>query len=226
MANAAYWHPISIAGEAVMLDLIINGRLEFGLGSGAYQRELDWMKPELDQKDSWQYSVEMLLLVRDLWHVDVAHDGKCWQFPNATSCPKPLQKTVPMWVAARAPITFDYAVANDCNIMSWPLTQPFSAAEKYRNRLDDAITNHGGTYKGSFAMMRHTSVYGAPTDRQSSLDTIRAVLSQFGNLMMKSGEVRNGFSDPVPLETIEGNFRVEPKNSGRQSDVWVTRSSN
>lgn len=116
-----------------------------------------------------------------------------------------------MWVAARAPITFDYAVANDCNIMSWPLTQPFSEAEKYGSQLNDAIANHGGTYRGSFAMMRHTSVYDTPADRQSSLDAIRTVLSQFGNLMMKSGEVRNGFPDPVPLETIEGNFRVEPK---------------
>jgi alkanesulfonate monooxygenase SsuD/methylene tetrahydromethanopterin reductase-like flavin-dependent oxidoreductase (luciferase family) len=169
------------------------------------------MKPGLDQKDSWQYMQEMLPLVRDLWHGDVAHDGKYWQFPTATSCHKPLQETVPMWVAARAPITFDYAVTNDCNIMNWPLTQPFSEAEKYRSQLDDAIADHGGTDKGSFAMMRHTSVYDTPADRQSSLDAIRAVLSQFGNLMMKSGEVRNGFPDPVPLETIEGNFRVEPK---------------
>ena len=66
VANAAYWHLINIAGEAAMLDLISNGRLEFGLGSGAYQREFDRMKPELDQKDSWQYMQEMLPLVRDL----------------------------------------------------------------------------------------------------------------------------------------------------------------
>jgi alkanesulfonate monooxygenase SsuD/methylene tetrahydromethanopterin reductase-like flavin-dependent oxidoreductase (luciferase family) len=54
---------------------------------------------------------EMLPLVRKLWQGDVTHEGTYWQFPSATSCPKPLQGEVPMWVAARSPITFDYAVA-------------------------------------------------------------------------------------------------------------------
>lgn len=46
-ATAAYWHPIKLAGEAAMLDLLSGGRLEFGIGSGAYQREFDRMKPRL-----------------------------------------------------------------------------------------------------------------------------------------------------------------------------------
>ena len=50
VANAAYWHPISIAGEAALLDLLSGGRLEFGLGSGAYQREFDRMKPGSTRK--------------------------------------------------------------------------------------------------------------------------------------------------------------------------------
>jgi alkanesulfonate monooxygenase SsuD/methylene tetrahydromethanopterin reductase-like flavin-dependent oxidoreductase (luciferase family) len=45
VVNAAYWHPINLAGEAALLDLISDGRLEFGIGSGAYQREFDRMFP-------------------------------------------------------------------------------------------------------------------------------------------------------------------------------------
>ena len=36
VAVAPYWHPIRLAGEAAMTDLLTNGRLEFGIGSGAY----------------------------------------------------------------------------------------------------------------------------------------------------------------------------------------------
>ena len=211
VVNAAYWHPIKLAGEAAMLDLLSDGRLEFGIGSGAYQREFDRMMPGLDQRDSWQYMQESLPVVQKLWVGDYAHEGTYWQFPTATSCPKPVQDKVPVWVAARAPITFDYAVEHGCDIMSWPLTMPFSEAEAYRARLDDAIAKNGGRYDGRWAVMRHTAVYDTEEDRSGAMASLRRVLGQFGNLMMKRGEVVNGFPDPVPLEEMAGNARVDPE---------------
>lgn len=211
VANAAYWHPVKLAGEAALCDLLSGGRMEFGIGSGAYQREFDRMFPGLDQKDSWQYMQEMLPLVQKLWAGDVAHEGRFWQFPTATSCPKPLQENVPVWVAARAPITFDYAVQNNCNIMSWPLTMPMSEAETYRGRLDDAKARLNPGYAGTFSLMRHAAIYETDADRAAALSAVRQVLARFGNLMMKSGEVINGFPQPVPLETLDGNARVNPE---------------
>lgn len=210
VANASYWHPINLAGEAAMVDLLSDGRLELGLGSGAYQREFDRMHPGLDQKDSHQFMQEMLPLVRKLWQGDVAHDGAKWQFPTSTSCPKPLQDEVPMWVAARSPGTFDYAVANDCNVMCWPLTLPMSEAVKYKAQLDEAIAKAGG-WNRTFALMRHTAVYETEADRNAVLSAVRSALGRFGNLMMKKGDVINGFPEVVPLEELEGNVRVNPE---------------
>jgi len=167
------------------------------------------MRPGLDQKDSHRYMQEMLPLVRKLWQGDVAHDGENWQFPLATSCPKPVQDTVPMWVAARSPATFEYAVANDCNVMCWPLTMPIAEAERYRTLLDENIAKAGG-WNGTFALMRHTSVYGNAADRTATMGAIRNVLGKFGNLMMKKGEVINGFPENVPLSELDGNVRVDP----------------
>lgn len=218
VANAAYWHPVNIAGEAAMLDLLSGGRLEMGLGSGAYQREFDRMKPGLQQPDSWKYMQEMLPLVQKLWQGDVEHNGEFWQFPTSTSCPKPLQSDVPMWVAARSPITFDYAVANNCNIMCWPLTLPMSEAEKYKTQLDEAIAkssdsngSQNGAWNKTFALMRHTAVYDNDKDRSASINAVRHALGKFGNLMMKKGDVVNGFPDSIPLTELEGNVRVEPE---------------
>ena len=209
VANASYWHPINLAGEAAMVDLLSGGRLELGLGSGAYQREFDRMRPGLNQKDSDRYMQEMLPLVRELWKGDVEHNGENWQFPKATSCPKPVQDNVPMWVAARSPATFDYAVANDCNVMCWPLTMPFSEAEKYKTQLDESIAKAGG-WAGTFALMRHTSVYDTEDDHTATLGAIRNALGKFGNLMMKKGDVVNGFPESIPLKDLAGNVRVDP----------------
>ena len=58
--------------------------------------------------------------------------------------------------------------------------------------------------------MRHTSVWEEEPDHQASIGAIRGVLGQFGNLMTKRGEVRNGFPDAVPLDELDGNVRVDP----------------
>jgi len=210
VANAAYWHPINLAGEAALLDLISGGRLEFGIGSGAYQREFDRMMPGLKQTDSWRYMQEMLPLVQKLWKGDVEHNGTYWQFPKATSCPKPVQSDVPVWVAARSPITFDYAVENNANIMSWPLTKGFEEAELYKSRLDESIARSDKKFNGRFAMMRHTAVYTNNIEQENALNCVRRCLGQFGNLMMVSGDVVNGFPDRVSLDSLEGNAFVEP----------------
>jgi len=95
VAVAAYWHPIKLAGTAAMTDLLSGGRLEFGIGSGAYQREFDRMQPGLKQSDGWRYMNEMLPVLKNLWQGDYEHNGEFWQFPVSTSVPKPVQTPHP-----------------------------------------------------------------------------------------------------------------------------------
>jgi len=210
VATAAYWHPIKLAGEAAFLDLISNGRLEFGIGSGAYQREFDRMHPGLKQSDAWQHMQEMLPAIRALWQGDYAHDGEFWKFPASTSCPKPLQTEVPVWVAARSPITYDYAMREKCHILCWPLTRPFAEAELYKQRLDEAIAKADNGFRPTFALMRHAAVYDNDADRQMALDAIRLVLGQFENLFRNAGDVVNGFPKQIPLEELAGREQYDP----------------
>lgn len=210
VAVAPYWHPIRLAGEAAFTDLISGGRLEFGIGSGAYQREFDRMMPDLKQSDGWRYMHEMLPAVKALWQGDYAHDGEFWTFPSSTSVPKPLQKPhPPIWVAARSPITFDYAVENGCNIMSWPLTRPFSEAELYKQRLVESMAAHPDKPRPRFAMMRHTAVYTHSSERKACIDAVVHVLGQFENLFRNLGDVYNGFPRQIPLEELSGREQYD-----------------
>ena len=210
VVNAAYWHPINLAGEAAFLDLISDGRLEFGIGSGAYQREFDRMHPGLKQTDGWRYMQEMLPVVRALWQGDVEHNGYYWKFPNSTSCPKPLQTEVPVWVAARSPITYDYALREKCHVMSWPLTRGFEEAELYKKQLDEAVAKANNGFQPTFAMMRHAAIYENQADRDEAIRAIQTVLGQFENLFRNLGDVDNGFAKKTPLDELQGREQFQP----------------
>ncbi len=212
---AAYWHPIKVAGEAAFLDLISGGRLEFGIGSGAYQREFDRMHAGLKQSDAWRYMQEMLPAVRALWAGDYAHDGEFWTFPTSTSCPKPLQAEVPVWIAARAPITYDYAVKNGCNIMSWPLTREMSEAELYMSRMAEAMGANPGKRRPTMAMMRQTALYDRKEDWMVPVRAAQRVLSQFENLFKNMGDVENGFPKSIPLDQLGNRAEYDPQMLSR-----------
>ena len=212
VAVAPYWHPINLAGEAALLDLYSNGRLDFGIGSGAYQREFDRMKPGVKQSDGWRYMQEMLPAVKALWAGDYAHDGEFWQFPAATSVPKPLQKPhPPIWVAARAPVSFEYAAAHGCHVMTWPLTRPMSEGETYRRRYDEARAKHPNSPPTTFAMMRHTAVYADKKDWEIPVNAARRQLSQFENLFKNLGDVEAGFPKEIPTADLENRAEYDPK---------------
>ena len=211
VAVAAYWHPIKLAGEAAFLDLISGGRLEFGIGSGAYQREFDRMAPGLKQSDAWRYMQEMLPCVRELWKGDYEHKGEFWSFPTSTAVPKPVQKEVPVWVAARAPITYDYAVREGCNIMSWPLTRGMDEAETYMARLNEAMASNPGAKRPVMAMMRHTALYDRKDDWMTPVRAAQRQLGQFENLFKNLGDVKDGFPKQIPFEDLGNRAEYDPK---------------
>jgi flavin-dependent trigonelline monooxygenase, oxygenase component len=212
VAVAPYWHPIKLAGEAAMADLISGGRLELGVGSGAYQREFDRMAPGLKQTEGWKYMQEILPAILKLWQGDYAHDGEYWKFPLSTSVPKPLQKPhPPLWAAARAPVTYDFAVKHGVNIMSWPFTRPMAEAALYKQRLDEALANNPGKPRPIFAMMRHTAVYDREEDWMVPVRAIQRVLGQFENLFRNLGDVKNGFPKEIALSELANRSEYDPQ---------------
>ena len=217
---AAYWHPIKAAGEAALLDLYSGGRLEFGIGSGAYQREFDRMHPGLQRNDAFHHMFEMLPAVKALWQGDYAHEGEFWSFPAATSVPKPLQKPhPPIWIAARSPDTYDFAVKHECNILSWPLTRPMSEVEAYKGRMESALAANPGKRRPVFATMRHTVVYdredglgGAGQGRDTPVRPVREPVQEPGRRRQRLPP------DDPPLGAGEPG-RVRPADAPHQPDV-------
>ena len=200
---APYWHPIKLAGEVGMIDLLSGGRFEFGIGKGAYQREFDRMAGGMNQNIGVPMMQEMLPLLKGLWQGDIEHDGEYWSFPSATACPKPVQQPhPPIWVAARDPGTFDWAIKNGCDIMTWALTRPFQEVETYMGRFETALADNPGAKRTRFMTMRHTAIYEKSGDSEVYTDAVIRQGTQFENLFRELAPVLNGFPqqpDPALL---------------------------
>ena len=155
---------------------------------------------------------EMLPVVKALWQGDTEHDGEFWSFPLATSVPKPLQRPhPPIWAAARAPITYDFAVKHGLNILSWPLTRPMSEVELYKSRLDQAMADNPGCGRPIFATMRHTCVYDREADWEVPVRAAQRQLSQFENLFKNIGDVRDGFPKAIDVAELKNRDEYDPK---------------
>jgi alkanesulfonate monooxygenase SsuD/methylene tetrahydromethanopterin reductase-like flavin-dependent oxidoreductase (luciferase family) len=114
--------------------------------------------------------------------------------------PKPLQQPhPPVWVAARDPGTFDWAIKNGCNIMTWALSRPFAEVELYKERFETALKNNPGVARPAFMTMRHTSIYERPGDWGAPMRAAIRQTGQFENLFKNLGGVTNGFVDTMDV---------------------------
>ncbi|WP_299988813.1 LLM class flavin-dependent oxidoreductase [uncultured Ruegeria sp.] len=199
---APYWTPIRLAGEAAMCDVLTGGRLELGLGRGSYQYEFDRMAGGLPQGEGGRYLREIIPAVQALWQGDYAHDGEIWQFPSVACVPKPLQKDPPMWIAARDPNTFEFALQNNCNILSTALRRPFEEVETLVTRFNETQASVPGSAHLQHTTMRLAAVYDDQAGRD---DAVRGAINfgrNFENLFKGIGKVTNGFPEPVDFDIV------------------------
>ena len=210
---APYWHPVKLAGEAALFDLLSGGRLEFGIGKGAHQREFDRMASGMEMNLGVPMMQEMLPVLKALWRGDYEHNGEYWSFPTATACPKPPQRPhPPIWVAARDPGTFDWAVRQGCSVMTWALTRPFAEVETYMARFEASLAANPGLERPRFMTMRHTAIYEKPETRGVYLDAVRNQGRQFENLFRKLAPVVDGFAQAPDPALLTNQAEYEPSN--------------
>jgi alkanesulfonate monooxygenase SsuD/methylene tetrahydromethanopterin reductase-like flavin-dependent oxidoreductase (luciferase family) len=93
-------HPARVAERIAMLDLVSNGRVEFGTGAGASETELGGFLVTQDEKKAmWAEALEVAvrLLTEDPF---TGHKGKYVTMPHRNVVPKTYQKPhPPLWQA-------------------------------------------------------------------------------------------------------------------------------
>ena len=202
---APYWHPIRLAGEAGLLDVISDGRLELGIGRGAYAYEFERMGGGISVEASRASLLELVPAIKALWEGDYAHQGTAWSFPATTAVPHPVQDPhPPIWISARHPDVFRFAVDNRCHVMATPLHLRFDEVIALRERLDRAVADSGDGWQPQLMMLRNTGVYDSPARIPDYVTALIDHMRYFDTLFQNVGGVHRGFVDKADLARVSG----------------------
>ncbi len=113
-------NPVRVAEDWAMVDVLSEGRLNFGAGRGYQPREFEAMRA--DANLSRDVFAEALDVVLGLWNSDglFSYQGHHFEFSDIEIYPKPIQQPVPVWVAAVSPSTFQLVADRGLQVITGP----------------------------------------------------------------------------------------------------------
>lgn len=199
---APFWHPVRLASEAALVDVLSGGRLELGVARGAYQFEFDRIVPGLGAMDGGAYLRELVPLLRRLWAGDADHDG-LWTFPLTTSVPKPVNSGgPPIWIAAREAESHEFAVSQGCNVCCTPLSKDDAEVEDLVAKFEAAVAAHPERPRPKLMMLRHACVVEHEDEVDAAAEAVRGWYGQFEHWIKNDGTVREGHLESIPIDQL------------------------
>lgn len=220
---APFWHPIKLAGEAAMTDMITGGRLELGVARGAYSYEYERIMPGMDAWEAGLRMRETTPLLRQLWEGDCAHDGEFYSFPSTSSAPKPVQTGgPPIWIAARDPNSHAFAVQGGFNVQVTPLWQGIEEIETLMSRFNDACAEHEGK-RPKIMLLHHTYVASDADDADLAARELSRFYNYFGAWFQNKRPVQQGLIETIPEGDMAGNAMMAPEKLRRDLTIGTTQ---
>jgi alkanesulfonate monooxygenase SsuD/methylene tetrahydromethanopterin reductase-like flavin-dependent oxidoreductase (luciferase family) len=134
----ALHNPVTVAEEYALLDVISDGRLDFGVGRGYQPGEFKGHNiPLSESRGRFEESLE---IIEGLWSTpDFSYEGKFYNVDHLTLYPRPVQERVPLRVAAVSPDSFERVARMHKDLMCAPSITPLekikASLDIYRNTL-------------------------------------------------------------------------------------------
>lgn len=137
----AYNHPVRVAERIATLDILSDGRVDFGTGRSGTPAELEGFG--IDPAESRAMWEEAVRVIPRMWLEEpFSYQGRYVSIPPRSVIPKPLQKPhPPLWVAASSPATFVEAGRLGLGVLCFILGDPAKLVQRivtYREALQHA----------------------------------------------------------------------------------------
>jgi len=144
---AALYHPLRLAEEVALLDMLSGGRVNWGAGRGFAPSEFNaFGVPPAESAERFREAVEIVLAA---WTQErLSYRGAHFQFENIEVLPKPLQRPhPPVWMAATSEPAIDWAAGRGFSILMDPhatIAELGAKRRHYAERLAQAGFSDAG----------------------------------------------------------------------------------
>lgn len=211
---APFWHPIKLAEESAMADIITNGRLQIGIARGAYSYEYERLgSEELDPYSAGETLREIVPAIQKLWKGNYKHKGKHWSFPKTTSSPKPYQSPhPPIWIAARDPSSHEFAIKNNCNVQVTPLWLGDEEVSSLMDKFNSACNSNSNIPRPKIMLLRHTYVAETEEEILQASKNISKFYCYFGAWFKNKLPVNDGLIKELTEEEMAKIEMYSPYN--------------
>ena len=154
-----FHNPLRLAEDVTCIDILSNGRFDFGVGQGYVESEFE--KQGVPRKQRAPRTTEGIELIRRLWtEENVSFEGQYNRISNVTLHPRPVQQPhPPIWIGSRSEIAVTRAAKMGFHLMG--AFGPDMGA-LYRTTLKEA-----GHDPSAFNLAQLRMVYCAPTAEQA-----------------------------------------------------------
>ncbi len=176
VTSNSYRNPSLLAKMAASLDVISNGRLEFGLGAG--WKEVEYRAygyPFPSPRERVDRMGEALEILRRMWTEEKASfAGQYYTIEEAVCAPKPVQKGgPPLWLGVRGDRALRLAVrlADGVNVAGLP------SLEEFQERMD-ALRRIAGEEGRDFAQFGRSHFMWSLIADESEIDDVVASFAQ------------------------------------------------
>ena len=198
-------HPLRVAEDYALLDLMSDGRVDFGMGRG-YQ-PLEFQRYGIDQTTTRRRFEECVDIIRMAWRDGVVDfHGDYYDFNDVPVRPSPLQKPQPpMWMACLSQETFEMAGTYGHHLLMgsvFGLTLELAVARRHDYYRGLARAGHDPTDKQIGCLMM---IYVADTTEQAEAEyrdacewyfnTVAKYLSVEGDKPVETYEMYNALRD-------------------------------
>jgi probable F420-dependent oxidoreductase len=175
------YHPMMVAEEGAMVDMISGGRLILGVGVGYAPEEFAAFGESLKQRGTrMDESAELVLR---LWtEENVSHEGRHFKVSNATVAPRPIQNPrPPMWFGAWA----DAAIRRAARLGDAWVVGPSASLGEIKPSLQTYRQTCQGEGKGNGNVALFRYVFVGDTTRDAVEIAGDAFINAFENLYFR-----------------------------------------